>query len=450
VFVCLRSLFLRFLLSQLQSDGKGISAFLSEAASILVETFGNLGSKDDWQRLYDHLMAISGLEGRHPATSMHPSIISTMFQFELVNSTVLLFQALCPIRFAFIDGQARVVSVAYYNRKLLPTASVSGFPVNPLLTSIDCFSVSDGSNHRAGWRWSNPKTVTPASCLVLLARATHSNTDPRGCSENFTASLMQISKHRWEVSTSLCSGRICSQAISYTIASFSSSSAEQLDKRLENIPARMAGIFEYVVGQFSSFHSQLSRELFPPSPGMHSCLAKMRESWKKRSFPNVRTKLQRNTFPPGLFMLTMLVGCGLADDLSKRLLKDCISSEWKVPIGATDIIEGFTRAELHCGTYVGDVGDNQAWFIQRLYQVRCIYLYCLSLGHTGSINALRLELTLLTTGLLIAPSPSRCSVGNAVRSFFYDNVLRSGLHAVLIVHEEAEFEKVNLSASWCH
>ncbi len=81
------------------------------AVSLLESNFGSLRTIKDWRSLYHHLVPFcpnwtkaSGIPRDRP----------------LINLTIILFQTLCPIKLAFLDGQARLISIAHYIRQVVP------------------------------------------------------------------------------------------------------------------------------------------------------------------------------------------------------------------------------------------------------------------------------------------------------------------------------------------
>ena len=104
---------------------KALSA-ICRCFHILSTRFHNLSTIYDWIELYRVLCVKSGIDyllwdRKSLPLSFH----------ETVTRTVLLFQALTPIRLGFIDGQARMTSVAHFLHNILPKNPVE-FPLLPL------------------------------------------------------------------------------------------------------------------------------------------------------------------------------------------------------------------------------------------------------------------------------------------------------------------------------
>jgi len=98
------------------NDEASQTLYLLAWAFWLLETrYGNLEKLSHWRRLLSRLLSKFKWTGGTVPNSGH-------FIFrEVVSATINLFQSLTPIRFSFLDGNARIVSVAHYLRQLLPT-----------------------------------------------------------------------------------------------------------------------------------------------------------------------------------------------------------------------------------------------------------------------------------------------------------------------------------------
>ena len=112
-------------MSKMLPPNKALSA-ICRCFHILSTRFHNLSTIYDWIELYRVLCVKSGIDyllwdRKSLPLSFH----------ETVTRTVLLFQALTPIRLGFIDGQARMTSVAHFLHNILPKNPVE-FPLLPL------------------------------------------------------------------------------------------------------------------------------------------------------------------------------------------------------------------------------------------------------------------------------------------------------------------------------
>lgn len=85
---------------------------LTRAFYRLSHNFGNLNSLQSWQSFYKHLS--------DKASWSKPPVIKNPPTEDIVCLTTLLFQALTPVRAAFTDGQARIVSIAHFLRNVIP------------------------------------------------------------------------------------------------------------------------------------------------------------------------------------------------------------------------------------------------------------------------------------------------------------------------------------------
>jgi hypothetical protein len=81
------------------------------SVNLLEMNFGSLRTIQDWRTLYCHLVSRSSKWTK--ATGIPRDRL-------LVNFTIILFQTLCPVKLAFFEGQARMVSVAHWIRQIVP------------------------------------------------------------------------------------------------------------------------------------------------------------------------------------------------------------------------------------------------------------------------------------------------------------------------------------------
>ncbi len=92
-------------------------------------------------------------------------------------------------------GQARVASVAYYNRRLIPTGSAIGFPAFPI---SNLNRTMDGN--RADWSRSISRWVSPVTLEVLCPPQSLNHAY---VSNGFLSSLVSFSRSRHRRYTSL-------------------------------------------------------------------------------------------------------------------------------------------------------------------------------------------------------------------------------------------------------
>ena len=101
--------------------GDKISILLDLSLQLLQERYDGLSSVEGWHRLYSHLMHHMNLQSRQSWGELqHPSSFHN-----LVSRTITLFQAMTPIRLAFVDGQCRVASTSFYIRNIVANVSLT-------------------------------------------------------------------------------------------------------------------------------------------------------------------------------------------------------------------------------------------------------------------------------------------------------------------------------------
>jgi hypothetical protein len=91
----------------------------------LMKNFGSLKQLKDWTDLYKHLARIVFTGKGSTDIGLPPTGQTIMW-------TILLFQSICPIRFGFLDGLARMVSVGHYLLRAYPGDKNSEACIYPL------------------------------------------------------------------------------------------------------------------------------------------------------------------------------------------------------------------------------------------------------------------------------------------------------------------------------
>ena len=132
------------------------SALLEKITSVFRTRFNCLRHERDWRRLFDQLLQQTGWMANNKITS--DAFLEHVFGRELVNGTVLLFQSLCKIRFGFLDGQARIMALYHFSRKVYPGLN-NFFPLSQAVQNIDELKKS----------WSLKKTGEEAICTIVHA-----------------------------------------------------------------------------------------------------------------------------------------------------------------------------------------------------------------------------------------------------------------------------------------
>ena len=98
-------------LEQVRGDSEFISATLQQ--------YGNLKSREDWHKLFGDLVHMHAFANRIWLQKVNPVTFR-----QLVRMTSLLFQAITPIRFAFVDGQSRMTGACHLLRNTMPEKSL--------------------------------------------------------------------------------------------------------------------------------------------------------------------------------------------------------------------------------------------------------------------------------------------------------------------------------------
>jgi hypothetical protein len=68
----------------------------------------------------------------------------------VINFTIILFQALCPIKLAFLEGQARMIAVSHYIRQIVPGEHESTACIETIKSYIPTTSMGEWSVSKTG------------------------------------------------------------------------------------------------------------------------------------------------------------------------------------------------------------------------------------------------------------------------------------------------------------
>jgi len=331
------------------------------ACTTLSNSFGHLSSDANWSRLLHRLVDCCKLD---------EAFLNGVPKNDMINVTILLFQSLCPIRFAFLDGQARVVSTAFYLRKMFPTGLTSPKLVKPLNTVVEELRAK---NINDMIDYSVSKTGVGARCLINLP----TDVDPtKAFDTKHLDRMFRISKERLDT-LSQTVPRNLSDAIVYVIRMYD---LEVVRKRIRDT---VSTAYVHVINQLGLYDAAIAERLFSEVPDRQI------RAKNRGLFPlvvtKVRTKIVFPNFKGDLLLwnseaLTLMYTIGplLVGMKHGVMLEHCMNTEWKVPILKNDQIRGInTIAGLHKHTYVGS--PNSTALFEKLY-------YRVSFGYACTVR----------------------------------------------------------------
>ncbi len=137
--------------------------FLFAVSLNLLETnFGSLRTIKDWRKLYCHLVSRS---------SRWTKATGIPRDRPLINFTIILFQTLCPIKLAFFEGQARMLSVSHWIRQIVPGEPQSTVCVEGIHRYIS-------NKDKAGWSVQETGIDGPFRIVVPVRMELATNNDP--------------------------------------------------------------------------------------------------------------------------------------------------------------------------------------------------------------------------------------------------------------------------------
>jgi len=351
--------------------------------NIFRNKFNNLYEEKDWWSLYLQLVGSSGYTVLAPSGASTEAVgtylLEKMFGGELVNATILFFQAQCPVRFAFLDGQARMASVHYYIRKILPGPDGTRLPL------LSQFGM-------AMEEWTLRKTGRIASCRVIVPEE-----------ENWGAPALE--GYLWLL-----------RERSLALQNEQLEQREQLVTRLDSMakitPTTFSDVLLRVVGAVRTTAQQHGIGEPYTVATMHDAVREVMKtvcSWLARKEVGVLAKLTKNSnvavraegqgveeyaeaiyatlfgkpdsqvvmFPSlkgkrsGLFNLQILVimlGVTAGDSGSTSYLEDCIQKDWRAPL--SELKHQCSAHFYDKATYIDETATRKNLFEKMLYLVR--------------------------------------------------------------------------------
>jgi hypothetical protein len=310
-------------------------------------TYNNLSTIEDWTGLFSHLLVRSKWCDE-PSGERFDIILNQLFGGQLVNATVFLLHALTPIRFAFMDGQARMTTLHYVLRKLVPRIDGGVAPISHLTDKEIKVKLS--------------QTSQPAVCIFA-----QDDNDGGPITVEFMSSLRGNSRKEMDKLT-----KTKQDLITMTPSNLSDAIVEMMDSvphseqpiTVSNLLQRVDDMFLHVIATLRKFDKPLSNKIFRKIRG-----ADVLESDEKfiadvfeKLHPKPKAKQTRKIFPSllsnptggstELTVLMYMVGAALCSTNSRRYLKQCMHKEWVVPIVDPAQVHGVPLDRLHKGTFV--------------------------------------------------------------------------------------------------
>lgn len=362
----------------MEEDGNEI-AILSKVARLMTHNFNDLKTHSDWEKLFGHLMVKARL-CKEEGDEIYSEILHNWFGNEVVNAVALLLQGLTPVRFAFLDGQCRITSLYYFQRKIIPRLE-GGF--DPLLEATKLGS------EEIRQRWTLSKTGTLAKCTVHLvldnptpALAKSEISDLKAASLEIMRDLMNGIKLLAAVvpnNLSDCVGQMIDESPYW----------ERIPDAMQLAQTGMTDMFKHVLLIIYRYENLLPRKLFTklsipkelydkPDDFVKFVYNKIYTGGKIKLFPSLKSRLH-NGSAPELMVLMLVLGVALVKDKAMESLRRCINKEWIVPIVEARQVNDIPIERLHPATYV-NFKHEITWYKSNLYAVSDQSNSCLSLA----------------------------------------------------------------------
>jgi len=350
---------------------------LFDKISRIMETqFNNLRYEADWDKLFRHLFVQISWRGDNALQDAScKTILRDFFNNEYQSAVVLLLQSLSPIRFAFMDGQARMSSLYYFQRKLIPH----------LGGKCSLLSTASGlSSDDIAQRWSLAPTGDLANCRIYLPSAEHAGQD---VSRSYMSEMLNVSK---EYEKDRTKQKV--QLDSMMPTNLNDCIIEMINKyRNQRTLAKASTITMSLTDAFR----QVLRTMYEAGPLLQpkvfganlftDLLTVAEDTFLEEVYKKVYTagdKLIYASFSKGkrtgsalpeLMILMLVLGTALVDVKSRASLEKCVNNDWIVPLSSMANNYKVTPGEFHKGTFVSDSYGHGTYFQSHLYLVSCMH-----------------------------------------------------------------------------
>jgi len=333
--------------------------------------FNNLRCEADWKKLSIHLLKMTGWSDLDaPDDNVCKTILQESFGNEYPSAAALLLQSLTPIRFAFMDGQSRMTSLYYFERKLIPRHDGACLPI----------SKSCGLQlEELSQRWSLAWTGDLATCRIYLPSAEYAGSE---VSKLFLLEMRRVSKHHMERMNkkranlqSMIPNDI-NDCIIHMIEEYQSK-AETVDAH--DIETSLKAAFRHAISSIHQFdpllqHKFFGHDLLQDLAGLtddefvEKVFNRVYGDRSKILYPKVAKNPKTNT--PKFMVLMLVLGTALVDIKSRQSLQSCINNDWIVHVDVMGY-EFFDNVEpvFDDATIMHDYPDGPSRFKSLFYLV---------------------------------------------------------------------------------
>jgi hypothetical protein len=365
--------------TQGQEEVWAVEGLLERALEILKDQYGNLKKEEDWLELFHRLIYKSGWHSREVSLK----ILEEVFGNELVNGTILAFQNKCPVRFAFMDGQARMAAVHYYIRKLVPTmdgrwmALSNAYRDNPSMLQQWSLANSAGKGV-AGMCGLYMTDQERRGRPVIMQEIWERRERSKECLDSF----VERRDHLNEMSPGSFSDAVLrvAGAMATHEQKYNGGPPYVLGQILKKVVDAIKFIFMWLVENESATFLDLVGDIKRKASFDKGTVRFGQELYSRmfskegntkiwRVFPSLRDK-KKQLGMPNLHLLIVCLAAATTERKSAMYLEDCVEKDWIVRIGEGRPPAGGSEGEdLHPGTFMG-LGKNKTWYEAKLYAVR--------------------------------------------------------------------------------
>jgi hypothetical protein len=357
-----------FYWKQAGADHASLDGCLELASAVTVlqnvvrATYHQLKASEDWTLLYNHLLHQAGWCNNLVGTTSK-EILERVFGNEIQNAVSMLLQGLSPLRFSFPYGQARIISLFYYLRKIVPCRDAKN--VAPI-TDIPSITQSDILS-----KWTAGKGATESTCSFhTFAKE---GMDSIKVTVGDLSKLKAISKEHLDAlaKTSANTVFFTPKNLSDCIAEIIQTSV--LDMTGSGLVALVRAKCLHVLQVVSSFDPLLQNKLLESISFSQnaSVQEKARKAYDKIFGPD-RLKVFHSLQSyrgacPALSVVMYILACALVDARSTYYLEICTNKDWLVPINTADQVDGVALEDLNKTTFLN--GSMSTSFYPKYYAV---------------------------------------------------------------------------------
>lgn len=347
-------------------NSESIPHLFDGISRLMDQKYNNLRYESNWNALLDHLLVKSGrLE---ELNNDRKELILRCFD-NVHTAVIALLQSLSPIRFSFLDGQSRITSLFYFERKIVPS---NDGPSIPLLEA------SGLSLQEISQRWSLAATGDLANCFLHLPPTDDAG---RNVSRSFVSEMRKLSRQYCSDQSAKCAELKSITPTTLTdaiVAMIEESPARSHNATVDTIWEETEASFRHILKTIHQFDVLLQQKLLGPKTVLpmidldgadfaEQYLEKIGMIPDKIMFQSLKQSPRVRLEVDEIKVLMLFLATALVDQKSLVSLYDCINNNWISRVILPSSCGTGKLDDFHKGTCVSTLA--KAWFYPELYLV---------------------------------------------------------------------------------